>query len=67
MKIRITSIFKNTFTKIINICPSVKLERKIDSYLVVLNRNKLKTPVTDTIDDVIKFTKTLDVKHHIYY
>lgn len=44
MKINMTSIFKPIITKIIDNMPSVKLERKIDNFKAIVDRNKLIAP-----------------------
>ena len=67
MKIRMTNIVKNTVTRLLANTPSAKLERKVDTFLVILNRNKLVAPATTSVDDVVAFSKNLNVKHHIYY
>lgn len=67
MKIRITSIAKSFVTKLLYNTPSAKLERKIDTFLVVLNRNKLVASASNSIDEVVAFSKTKGIKHHIYY
>ena len=67
MKIRLTSICKNMITNALANTPSAKLERKVDTFLGVLNRNKLVAPSNNSIDDVVALRKTIGAKHHIYY
>ena len=63
---KITGIFKNTIAKILYNTPSAKLERKIDNFIMVMNRNKIIAPAPESIDNIISFTKKLGVKHDIY-
>lgn len=65
MKIRLTGI--GFITKLLYNTPSSKLERKVDTFLVVLNRNKLVAPANNSIDGVVAFSKKIGTKHHIYY
>lgn len=66
MKIKITNMFTNTINKILYNTPHAKLERKVDTFLVVMNRNKLIAQGKDSIDDVVGFAKKLKVKHDLY-
>ena len=66
MKIKITNIFTNTINKILSNTPHVKLERKVDVFLAIMNRNKLIAFGNDSIDDVVAFSKKLKIKYDIY-
>lgn len=66
MKVKMRNIFTNTIAKILYNTPSAKLERKIDTYIAILNRNKLVAPAHNSIDDVVAFAKTKKIKHDLY-
>lgn len=66
MKIKITNIFTNAINKILSNTPHVKIERKVDVFLAIMNRNKLIAFGNDSIDDVVAFSKKLKIKHDLY-
>lgn len=65
--IKITNLFQNTIDKILYNIPSIRMERKIDSYQKIVNRNKLIAPATTSIDDVVAVAKQKKIQYHVYF
>mgnify|MGYP003308969017 CR=1 FL=1 len=63
---KITNIFTSTINKILYNTSHAKLERKVDVFLAIMNRNKLIDYGNDSIDDVVAHSKKLKIKHDIY-
>lgn len=66
MKIKITNIFTSTINKVLSNTLHAKLERKVDVFLTIMNRNKLIAYGNDSIDDVVGFSKKLKIQHDLY-
>ena len=60
MKIKFTNKIKNLINS------NFILEKKVDMLRDTVNRNKLKAPANSNIDDVMSYTKNLNISHRIY-
>lgn len=67
MKLIITNIIRKNFVKILSYAPSIKLERKVDTYKKIVDRNKLIAPSTNSVDEVINCAKTKKINYRVYF
>lgn len=63
---KITNIFVSTINRMLSNTKHAKLERKVDVFLSIINRNKLVAYGNDSIEEVIAYSKKLKIKHDIY-
>lgn len=57
----------NVLKQILDKVSGKEEERKVDNLIAVIERNKIKNSGGFSIDEVVEFARSQDVKHKLYF